>query len=212
MSVRIELEQMRLVLGGVEILRPISASMGPGALHAIVGPNGAGKSSFIKCLLGLLPHQGQIRRHWLQANQHIAYVPQQQAFEASLPITVAEYMALVLSNRPFFAWGKKPYQAQLEALLARVGLQDKYRLRLGQLSGGERQRLLFAQALAKDSLLWFVDEPMTGLDSQAQAVVTAELLARRQQGATLVVIHHDAQWIDQYADEIWSINGGLEWH
>jgi len=212
MSVTVQLKEMSLSLNDVEILKPISATLQAGRLHAITGPNGAGKSSFLKCLLGLMPHKGQIKRHWPDKNKGVAYVPQQLAFEPSLPITIEEYLTTTLTSKALFFKRASSVRSQVEVLLERVGLEGKEHLRLGQLSGGERQRLMFAQALGQKRHLWCVDEPMTGLDVTAQALITQELLSLRAQGVTLLVVHHDPDWVSDYADEVWSINGGLVGH
>lgn len=208
----VELKNLSLQLNRVMLLEPLSAVFKPGRMHAITGPNGAGKSSLIKCLLGLMPHSGQIRRHWPGRPGNIAYVPQQAAFEPSLPVTIEEFMLTSVSRWPVFFKCKVAEQQRISRLLQRVGLDSKQHLRLGQLSGGERQRLLFAQALERDSHLWCIDEPMTGLDQSGQALMTAEMIRLRDQGATLFVVHHDMDWIRRHADELWVIEDGLKHH
>ncbi|WP_375056113.1 metal ABC transporter ATP-binding protein [Zobellella sp. DQSA1] len=212
MGPTLELERLSLSLNRVEILAPLSATLAGGRLHAIIGPNGAGKSSLMKCLLGLRPHQGDIHRRWPGRPDRPAYVPQQAQFEPSLPITIEEFMLTTLSRRPLFGWGRRRCRARIRQLLARVGLEHKGQLRLGQLSGGERQRLLFAQALERDSSLWFLDEPMTGLDQDAQVLINREIARLKARGCTLLVIHHDMEWVRRYADEVWLIDGGLRAH
>ncbi|QEW06546.1 MULTISPECIES: metal ABC transporter ATP-binding protein [Nitrincola] len=208
----VELINLSLQLNRVILLEPLSAHFKPGRMHAITGPNGAGKSSLIKCLLGLMPHSGQIRRHWPGRPGNIAYVPQQTAFEPSLPVTIEEFMLTSVTRWPMFFKRKVAEQQRISRLLQRVGLENKQHLRLGQLSGGERQRLLFAQALERDSHLWCIDEPMTGLDQSGQSLMTAEMIRLRDQGATLFVVHHDMDWIKRHADELWVIEDGLKHH
>ena len=205
----IELKQVSLTIDGIEILPELNAYFSPGKLHAITGVNGSGKSSLLKAILGLLSHQGTIKRHWQGGVGQIAYVPQQTAFEPSLPVTVSEFLLSSLTQRPFFLRRKREELKQVDDLLNRVGMQDKGKLRLGELSGGERQRLLFAQALERDSLFWCLDEPMTGLDQHAQMLINKELKTLRSRGATLLVIHHDRSWVDEYADHVWQVNNGL---
>lgn len=212
MGPAIEVQSLSLQLNRVVLLEPISAMYKPGRLHAISGPNGAGKSSFIKCLLGLMPHTGQVLRHWSGRPGQVAYVPQQSAFEASLPVTIEEFMLTSITRWPLFFKRRDAHLQRIDELLQRVGLASKRHLRLGQLSGGERQRLLFAQALERQSLLWCIDEPMTGLDQAGQLSMTAEIAQLRDQGATVFVVHHDMEWIQQYADELWIIEGGLAQH
>ncbi|WMC10835.1 metal ABC transporter ATP-binding protein [Oceanimonas pelagia] len=208
----ITLERLALSLNRVPILAPMSGHLAAGRLHAIIGPNGAGKSSLMKCLLGLHPHQGEITRHWPGRPGRLAYVPQLARFEPSLPITVEEFMLTTLSRRPLFGGSRRRCRPRIEALLARVGMEQKLHLRLGQLSGGERQRLLFAQGLERDSALWFLDEPMTGLDNEAEALINREITALKDAGATLLVIHHDMNWVRGFADQAWLIDGGLSAH
>lgn len=208
----ITLERLALSLNRVQILTPVSGHLEAGRLHAIIGPNGAGKSSLMKCLLGLQPHQGEIIRHWPGRPGHLAYVPQLARFEPSLPITIEEFMLTTLSRRPLFGRSRRHCRNRILALLARVGLEHKLHLRLGQLSGGERQRLLFAQGLERDSKLWFLDEPMTGLDREAEALINREIQSLKEAGATLLVIHHDLDWVRRFADQVWLIDGGLRAH
>src|SRR5690554_4012015 len=215
MGPAIELKNVSLAINGVQILPEINAYFSPGKLHAITGANGSGKSSLLKAILGLAAHQGRIERHWQASNEtnnnprQIAYVPQQTAFEPSLPITAQEFLLASLTRRPFFGWRKAADLKQVQELLQRVGMQAKGHLRLGELSGGERQRLLFAQALERKAQFWCLDEPMTGLDLEAQALINQEIIQLRQEKSTLLVIHHDPAWVADYADQIWCVDNGL---
>jgi len=205
----IVLDQLALQLNQIEILQPISTQLEAGKLHALVGPNGAGKSSLLKCLLGLLPHQGTIERHWPSEPVTPAYLPQKAHFEPTLPVTIADYMAAAISRRPLFWRRKQQIRDQVSQLLEQVGLADRQQLKLGQLSGGEQQRLLFALALQQQTPLWFLDEPMTGLDTDAQQAIEQLLLDQRAQGSTLIMVHHDLEFVRRHADNVLMIAGGL---
>jgi len=210
MGPQIQLESMSLTLGRVEILKPVTARFQPGQLHAIVGPNGAGKTSLMRCILGLMPHRGEVRCAWPGKASPVAYVPQQTAFEPALPVTVEEFMLTTLTRLPVQLFRRTRARLRVIELLRRVGLEQKGHLQLGSLSGGERQRLMFAQALERDSLFWCLDEPMTGLDTDAQALINHEIAQLRHLGATLLVVHHDMDWVRRYADQVWLIDGGLK--
>jgi len=209
MGPSIVLQGLALSLNRVCILQPIDGVFEPGLIHAIVGPNGAGKSSLLKCVLGLRPHSGEVFREWPGALGSVAYVPQQSQFEPSLPITINEFLLATFSRRPLWLPMTAAATARIDDLLRQVGLSGKGQLGLGQLSGGERQRLLLAQGLDQQSQLWCLDEPMTGLDQAGQEMVTHLLQRLSQQGATLLVVHHDMAWVTRHADRVWLIDGGL---
>jgi len=209
----IHLNGLGLKVGRNEILRPLNARLEPGKIHLLMGPNGAGKSSLLKCILGLQPHQGEIQLHWPSQDARVqpAYIPQQAVFDAALPISVADFMRGTISRWPLFGWRRQSIEQQLQSLLRQVGMETKSHLRLDQLSGGERQRLLFARALHQPPGFWCLDEPMTGLDSHAQAIITRLILEQRDRGATIIMVHHGLDFARQHADQILLINGGLSW-
>ncbi|WP_415900891.1 metal ABC transporter ATP-binding protein [Neptuniibacter sp. QD48_11] len=209
MGPSIKLDKVSLSIAGSQILSPLSAELSAGKMHLLVGPNGAGKTSLLKSMLGLTPHQGEIKRAWMNKAQKPAYIPQQPRFDQVLPVTISDFLSAGLSRKPVFFRRQKETQNTVLELLETVGLQGKAELQLGQLSGGERQRLMFAQALSRSSDLWFLDEPMTGLDAEGQALITDLMLNLREQGKTLVVVHHDMGFVREHADNVLLINGGL---
>jgi len=209
MGPKLTLENVSLTIGGNVILAPLSAELEAGKLHMLVGPNGAGKTSLLKSMLGLNPHKGEVLRHWPGKAQTPAYIPQQPSFDAVLPVTIVDFLTAGISRKPIFFRQSPAVTQRIDELLQQVGLAGKAHLQLGQLSGGERQRLMFAQALARQSSLWFLDEPMTGLDTDGQQLVTDLLLQQRDAGHTLVMVHHDMRFVAQYADNVLVVDGGL---
>ncbi|MCP4595297.1 metal ABC transporter ATP-binding protein [Neptuniibacter sp.] len=205
----VTLDKVSLSIDGNRILKPISAHLESGQMHLLIGPNGAGKTSLLKSMLGLTPHRGEIFRHWPDKKMLPAYIPQQPRFDQVLPVTVADFLCAGLTNKPIFFGRKKWVEDRVTELLGQVGLQGKERLSLGKLSGGERQRLMFAQALSRKTDLWFLDEPMTGLDADGQQLITELMISLRNAGKTLIVVHHDMSFVEQYADNVLLINGGL---
>src|SRR5690606_32390939 len=105
--------------------------------------NGGGKTSLVRALVGQMPHSGRISIHW-QEGRVTGYVPQVLDLDRSLPVTVADFMALSCQRRPAFLGVSRARRGQIDAVLARLGLQHRRRAMIGSLSGGERQRLLFA--------------------------------------------------------------------
>lgn len=207
----LSLNGVSLHLAGNQILAPLSVSLEANRLHLLIGPNGAGKTTLLKTMLGLMPHQGEVKRQWPSSGlRTVAYIPQQPKFDAVLPVTIMDFMLATMSQRALFFRQANAVKTRAMDLLARVGLADKVSLQLGELSGGERQRLMFAQALYREATLWFMDEPMTGLDGEGQRWMTDLLLALRECGATLIMVHHDMDFVRQYADNVLLVEGGLK--
>lgn len=103
-------------------------------MHAIVGPNGGGKSSLIRCLLGQAPHTGVIAIDWPREPGRIGYVPQALEFDRGLPMTVMDFLAALVANRPAFLSPKATFKAMILAALAEVGMEGKAGRRMGALS------------------------------------------------------------------------------
>ena len=219
MGPAITLKQFSLTMGDNTLLKPFDLTLAAGKLHLLTGPNGAGKSSLLKSILGLMPHSGEVTLHWpsvpeeKESNAGLiipAYIPQLATFDATLPMTIEDYLYASTQSRAFFRKKTPAQQLQLNQLMQQVGLADKAQRKLGQLSGGERQRLLFARALAQNSSFWLLDEPMTGLDQQAQQQIESMILRLKKHGCTLIMVHHDHDFVLRHADNVVVINGGLE--
>ena len=208
----IQCQQLGLSLGGVDILSGIELTIPAAEIHCVIGPNGGGKTSFVRSLLGQMPHTGNIEMHWnTDAKQHtIGYVPQFLDFDKSLPVSVDDFMAMVCNHkRPAFAGFSRSKRELAEKALERVGLVGKRKTQLGSLSGGERQRMLFAQALIPQPQLLILDEPMTSLDNRGEEIFLSLIEELRSQGVTIVWIAHDLQQVRDLAATISCINRTL---
>ena len=201
----IAFEHVTLELGNTRILDDVSFGIRAGTIHCIVGANGGGKTSLIRSLVGQMPHTGRIRIDW-QQGRVTGYVPQTLDFDKSLPITVLDFMAMTSQRRPVFLGVSRARRQQIEAVLERMGLQDKLKSRLGSLSGGERQRVLFAQALIPEPALLVLDEPMTGLDLAGKEILEDAIRQFAQDGGTVVWVNHDIVQVDEIADAMTYIN------
>lgn len=202
----IEFDAVELALGRTRILDNVSFQVRAGSVHALVGPNGGGKSSLIKTLLGQMPHRGELRLHWPASPGSIGYVPQALEFDRGLPMTVDDFMAAMCQRRPAFLGLSRRQAPAIERALARVGMLDKRKRRMGALSGGERQRVLLAQGLVPEAQLLVLDEPMSALDEPGVQVFEQLLRDWRQAGTTVLWIEHDLQAVDRLADRVTGLN------
>ena len=160
-----------------------------GEVVALAGDNGAGKSSLLLGALGVLPST------LVCSAPRVGYQPQSLSVP-SLPMTVAEYVRLVLSG--------SVSAAALEVLLGRVGLGAFRGRRLTDLSGGEQRRLLVTTAVAAagvDGLL-LLDEPAASLDVEAQGLVDALIVDARAAGAGILLVSHSVAQRSALADRV----------
>jgi zinc transport system ATP-binding protein len=198
----LDVAHLTVRLDGQLLLADVSLSVGRGTIHCIVGPNGAGKSTLIGAVLGQLPFDGRILAHW-KTSGRIGYVPQTFAVDRTLPVTVADFLALTRQQRPVcFGVGGHTLQ-RIRTLLDRVGLAGYERRQLSVLSGGELRRVLLAHALDPLPELLILDEPTTGLDATASQWLEDVLVASRDRdGVTVLMISHDLEHVRQHADRV----------
>jgi len=202
----IHFEKVCLKLGGNAILHDVNFSVDRGSIHCVIGPNGGGKTSLIRCMLGQMPHTGDIRICW-GGDFTMGYVPQSLDFDDTLPMTVGDFMAMISQNRrPAFLGFKKGGHARMAEALGRVGMLEKIHRPFGSLSGGERQRVLLAQALIPEPKLLVLDEPATGLDKSGAAIMHDLIEELSGAGTTIVVIHHDLGVVRDMADGVTCLN------
>jgi zinc transport system ATP-binding protein len=207
----LEFSNVSLVLGGTPILANISFKVESGEIHCLIGPNGGGKTSLVRALLGEMPHTGNIAIGWQDATT-IGYVPQSLDLDRTLPITVADFMAMIAQRRPAFLGPNRPTRATTEQALTRVALSGKLRRKLGDLSGGERQRLLLAQALTPKPALLILDEPSAGMDEAGEIILERILAESAAEGTTVLWIAHDLEQVSRVAHRVTCLNRTIRFH
>lgn len=201
--------EVTVALGGVSILQDVSANVPAGSCTAIVGPNGAGKTTLLLTLLGEVPYTGTITLQTPGSAEkpRIGYVPQKLNFDAGLPLTVLEFMALGEQRRPLWLGVSRRVRERALELLGAVRAQELLKRRLGALSGGELQRVLLALALQQRPQLLILDEPAAGVDVRGGQLF-CELLdgLRRQYGFTQLMVSHDLSTVTHHAGHVICLN------
>ncbi|MGF1576229.1 MAG: metal ABC transporter ATP-binding protein [Cyanophyceae cyanobacterium] len=219
----LEVEGLTVYRGSHLAVQDVSFGLTVGSHMAIVGPNGAGKSTLIQAILGILPRQcGSIRvlgepvrlSGYLpeSVRQHIAYVPQSFQFDAGIPMTVAEFVALgwgVL--RPRLPWGDQPTRRiAVKEALERVEALHLLSKPLSQLSGGETKRVLLAYCLVWPRRLLILDEAPAGLDVRGEGEFYRLLEELRQSlGWAILQISHDLEMVSRHCDRVLCLNRSL---
>jgi len=184
------------------LLDDVTLRVQRGTVHVLMGPNGAGKSTLIAAVLGQLAFEGRIAMNWAGTGT-IGYVPQTFAVDPTLPVTVADFLALTRQRRPVCLGISRSAGAVIAGLLARVGLSGLEQRPLAALSGGELRRVLLAHAIDPEPELLILDEPTAGLDDTAVAILDDILLAAKRSGnTTVLMVSHDLEQVRRVADRV----------
>jgi zinc transport system ATP-binding protein len=198
----LEISDLTLVREGRAIVERVSLRVLARTLHVVVGPNGGGKSSLIEAILGQAAFTGTVRCHF-RGSGRVGYVPQSFPVDPTLPVTVAELLALSRQRLPVCLGVRKTTRAAVDRLLDRVGLAGIGGRRLGALSGGELRRVLLAQAIDPPPELIVLDEPGSGLDAASTARLEEIVRAlRADHGTTVLMVSHDLDQVRRLADAV----------
>ncbi|NLY09542.1 MAG: metal ABC transporter ATP-binding protein [Tissierellia bacterium] len=178
---------------------------------AIIGPNGAGKSTLIKGILGLQKKlSGDVLimgEPFKKVQKQIAYIPQANSVNWDFPTTALD--VVLMGRYVHLGWIKRPTKEDrliAKAALEQMGMEKYSNRQISQLSGGQRQRVFIARAIAQDAKLYFMDEPLAGVDKMTENVIMDFLRKAQGEGKTSVVVHHDLKTVKEYFDHVVIIN------
>lgn len=193
------------------VLRRVNFEAPSGVVMGVVGPNGAGKSTLLKAMLGLVKpltgHTEFFGSPLATVRQRVGYMPQATSVDWDFPTTVAD--VVLMGTYGELGWFRRPGRAERQRAaeaLAQTGMSDLASRQIGELSGGQRQRVFLARALAQQPDLYFMDEPFQGIDARSQQAIVEVLHQLRQEGRTVVIVHHDLATVKDYCDQVTLLN------
>ncbi len=168
LSAALDVEGVSRRYDGVEALREISLSVGPGELVAVLGASGSGKSTLLRTIAGLeSPDAGRVlidgadQARVEPSRRGVAMVF--QSFALFPHLTVERNIAFGLRAR---SEDRAVIAARVRETAEALRLDGLLARRPGELSGGERQRVALARALAARPRVLLLDEPLSNLDAQ----------------------------------------------
>ncbi|MGQ4555422.1 ATP-binding cassette domain-containing protein [Halobellus sp. GM3] len=213
----VEIDDLRVRLGGTTVLDGIDASVDRGRFVGLIGPNGAGKTTLLRTLNGALtPDSGTVsidgrRVHDLTAkgvSRLVATVPQDTTVAFNFDARHLVEMGRNPHRSRFDGWSEADADA-VERALDRTDARRFADRTVTTLSGGERQRVLLARALAQETPLLLLDEPTASLDINHQ-VRTLELVRELvSSGKTAIAAIHDLNLAAHYCEELILLSGGV---
>lgn len=206
---RLEITDLDVAYDGTTVVKSVSFSADRGEVVGIIGPNGCGKSTLVKTIAGInVPASGTVRLDSIdlftlpkvEMAKRVGYVPQD--FRQMASITVLD--TVTIGRRPHVSWalGEKDF-AIIDRAMRSMAILPLAGKRLDELSGGERQKVFIARALAQEPTLYLFDEPTSALDIRHQIAVFRLIRdLAHVQGATVLVVVHDLNFAQYYADRI----------
>lgn len=194
--------------GAYRAVSGISLSVDRGAIYGVLGPNGAGKTTTLRMLLGILdPDEGTRSllgaRHPRDVATRVGYLPEERGLYPGMTARDAIAFMGALRGLPL-AEGRKRADARLDQLSLGHAAPQKIR----KLSKGMAQMVQLVGALVHDPELVVLDEPFSGLDPVNQERLEAMILAKRDQGATIILSTHVMGHAQRLCDRICVIAGG----
>jgi zinc transport system ATP-binding protein len=194
----IELVGGTVAIGGRPVLRGIDLAVGEGEFVALMGANGSGKSTLVRALTGLRPLlAGDLRLFDTPLDDfddwhRVGFVPQRQGATSGVPASVWEVVASGrLTRRRLLRPLSRADRTAISDAIDVVGLTARTHDGVAQLSGGQQQRVLIARALAGEPELFFLDEPMAGVDLPNQLALAEALAKLKYRNATIVLVAHE---------------------
>ncbi len=181
---------------GRTLVHDVNLSVARGEIVTLIGPNGSGKSTTIKAILGIeKPTRGSVD---LAPGIRIGYVPQKLEINHTLPLTVRRFMQLT----------RRHSTAKLEQALQTTSAVHLLDREVANLSGGEFQRVLIARALAIEPDILVLDEPVQGVDFNAELEIY-QLIGdiRSQLNCGILLVSHDLHIVMAATDTVICLNG-----
>ncbi len=193
------------------VLNDINLNIPQGVMCAISGPNGAGKTTLVKSILNFIPHlTGSIKINGKDLKKeidNISYVPQKESVNWQFPTTVSD--VVLMGTYRELGWFKRPGKTQKDKAnqaMKQLGILDLANKEIASLSGGQQQRVFLARMLCQDADIIFLDEPLVGIDKKSEQIIMNILNQLKEEGKTIIVVHHDLATIEKYFDYLVLVN------
>jgi ABC-2 type transport system ATP-binding protein len=202
MSNILEVNKVVKQYGDYVALNEVSLTVPKGSIYGLLGPNGAGKTSLIRIINQItMPDSGEIilDGEKLQPKhiQYIGYLPEERGLYSSMKVGE---QCLYLAQMKGLS--KSEAKKQLEYWFDRLGIQGWWDKKIQELSKGMAQKIQFVVCVLHKPKLLIFDEPFSGFDPVNANIMKDEILALREEGATIIFSTHRMESVEELCDHI----------
>jgi ABC-2 type transport system ATP-binding protein len=188
--------------GDYVALNEVSLTVPKGSIYGLLGPNGAGKTSLIRIINQItMPDSGSVLLDGepLQSKhvQYIGYLPEERGLYTTMKVGE---QCLYLAQMKGLS--KAEAKKQLEYWFDRLGIQGWWNKKIQELSKGMAQKIQFVVCVLHQPKLLIFDEPFSGFDPVNANVIKDEILALREDGATIIFSTHRMESVEELCDHI----------
>lgn len=187
-------KDLRIAYGEHIVLDGVNITVERGDKIALVGKNGSGKTTFVRSVMGELPHGGELK---LGHQVEIAYFAQNEATRLNPQKTIFETIDDVATGEI-----RTRINDILGAFMFGGEVSEK---KVAVLSGGERSRLAMIRLLLSPSNLLILDEPTNHLDLSSKYVLKEAI---RMYEGTVLIVSHDRDFLDGLVDKVFEFSDG----
>ena len=194
----LEIKGVSKIYGELKALDNVSLKVDKGEWVAIMGPSGSGKSTMMN-IIGCMdkPSMGEVlldgRDISKESSKSLTNIRRDKIGLIFQQFHLVSYLTAVENVMVAQYYHSMPDEKEALEALARVGLAERAKHLPSQLSGGEQQRVCVARALINYPELILADEPTGNLDEANENVVLDLFRQLHREGATLIVVTHDAE-------------------
>lgn len=203
----LELRDLTLAYGEIEVLRKVSISVAPGTTTCIIGPSGSGKSTLLRGINRLHePKSGDVLlagRSVLKENPDALRLRIGMVFQH---FNLFPHLTVLQNCTLAPCWVRKMPKKEAEELamhyLKRVRIAEHAHKFPGQLSGGQQQRVAIARSLCMKPKIMLFDEPTSALDPEMVKEVLDTMIGLAEEGMTMLCVTHEMGFARTVADRV----------
>lgn len=208
----LEIDNLDVSIGPVNILRGVRMSVGEGKFVGLIGRNGAGKTTLMRAIMGILParngsiqYEGQVIDRMpvhLRARNGIGYMPEDRRL---VPTLTVEENVLV----PAWAGNRSDANERLARIYRMIPEVETFKARKAlQLSGGQQKLVALARALMSGTRMLLLDEPFEGVAPVLARRLAEVISGLKSEGLSIILTESDLSHSADMLDSIYTIDRG----